>query len=56
MRYLRVGIGVLELAKLALKLVKLLRSLLLLTAVKQQDGIIEVDQRIFPAQRRGSIE
>lgn len=56
MRYLRIRIGVLELAKLALKLVKLLRSLPLLTSVIQQDGVIEVDQRVFPAQRRGSRE
>lgn len=34
-RYLRVRIGVLELAKLALKLVELLRSLPLLTGVVQ---------------------
>ena len=43
----------LELAKLALKLVKLLRSLPLLTGVVQQDGVVEVDQRVFPAHRGG---
>lgn len=54
--YLRVRIGVLELAKLALKLVKLLCSLPLLTGVVQQDGIVEVDQRVFPAHRGSSVQ
>lgn len=51
--YLWVWVCWLVLAKLALKLLKLLCSMTLLVCVVQQDGVVEVDKRILSAHRGG---